>query len=196
MQGDRSGDPTPQEASRELDGFLRQRDHEIRSLRDTLYIYRTGASALATRNAGLRAELAILRRELDAHGGWADPRVVEAWLGADGDDEQLVFDAVAGALGADLPSGTVEDAMLIASTLAAGAHATRAGAALLRVVRAAGCVRLELEETGTSAAVIVGPPEHGQGHAVDLGLIQLLCDRSGAERTASGQLRVWAQIDL
>src|SRR3954468_6037820 len=125
MQGDRPGEPTAaQNGSHELDGFLRQRDHEIRSLRDTLFIYRTGASALATRNAGLRAELAILRRELDAHGAWADPRVVEAWLGADESDEQLVVDAVRGALGHDLPPGTFEDAMLISSTLAAGSRGT------------------------------------------------------------------------
>src|SRR4051794_31009583 len=131
MQADRPGEPTAaQNGSHELDGFLRQRDHEIRSLRDTLFIYRTGASALTTRNAGLRAELAILQQELDAHGGWADPTVVEVWLQPgeeddDDDDEQLVSAAVREALGDALPPRTFEDARLIASTLAASATRPR-----------------------------------------------------------------------
>jgi hypothetical protein len=176
-----------------------RRSHALRTLEETVSVYRAAANEMASRVTALKRELAHLRAELSTRGALAGITVGEVWLVLDETARERARAATKRTLDAALPPEVREDAALIAGELASDTRRSRGhevGGATLRITHTTEWVRVELEHAAVDAAVLIGPPAQRGADPIDLGLIPLICDRWGAERDAADRMHVWAQISV
>ena len=179
---------TPSQTTQWRDGV------EIRSLWDTVGIYRRGASALAQEIAELRAEVLRLDGALRASHAERGVEMIEVELDLDEHLPDLVRAIVAAELMGKLSVKTLEDVRLVASELAAGSVRRSAGApdgqAVLRVEQSESALRVEVQDLVAEQGEAARFPDGVE----PLSLVERLSTRWGTEVTAAGRRTVWAQL--
>ena len=168
--------------------------HEAQSLRDTLTVYRDGASALAARVTALRAEVARLRDTLRADRVRRGIATIEVDVELDEYAPGLVGAILLAELDGVLPPRLLEDAQLVATELAAGSvrrcSATPGAQGVLRVECTDTELRVGIEDCGA------GNPAAGGWDADGLheSIVERLSERWGMELTSAGRNTVWAVL--
>jgi len=167
---------------------------EAQSLRDTLTVYRDGASALAARVTALRAEVARLRDTLRADRVRRGIATIEVDVELDEYAPGLVGAILLAELDGVLPPRLLEDAQLVATELAAGSvrrcSATPGAQGVLRVECTDTELRVGIEDCGA------GNPAAGGWDADGLheSIVERLSERWGMELTSAGRNTVWAVL--
>lgn len=185
-------------------GALRTRcwrqQQEIHSLRDTVSVFRRGATALSEENAGLRATIAGLRGLMREEHAAAACHVTELELALDEYAPRAARAAIARALGDGVSRAVQERAQLIASELATNSvrhsGAGPAASLVLRIERSPVMLRLDVIDPGEAGEIAVRVPTEESEDGFGLGIVEVLSERWGAERIAAGGTRVWAQLAL
>jgi anti-sigma regulatory factor (Ser/Thr protein kinase) len=190
-------------ASAELDDLratCQRQARVIDALTGAVLTLRTGATALKVENAELRADL---DRQ---HGRRREPRTrreaeaVEIRVALDVHAPAAARAAVTGALRDRVPAAVLEHAQLLVSELAT--NSVRHSGAMpgddlvVRVEPSKATVRVEVEDSGRSAAVVARPPDLNVGGGFGLNLVHTLSERWGVEHAVAGGTRVWAQLSL
>jgi anti-sigma regulatory factor (Ser/Thr protein kinase) len=138
--------------------------HAIDALTHAVQALRRGAPALKAANADLRTENTALRNHRGARVG----------------------------------AGAVERAQLLVSELVSNSvrhsGASPAEAIVIRFELAHAALRVEVEDPGEAADVTRRAPDRTNGGGFGLHLVHTLSERWGAEPTAHGGTRVWAQL--
>jgi uncharacterized small protein (DUF1192 family) len=167
---------------------------EAQSLRDTLTVYRKGASALAARVSELRGEVARLKDALRADRAGRGVATVEVDLELDEYAPGLVGAILVAEFKGTLAPRMLEDAQLVASELVAGSVRRCSGSddphGVLRVECTQTRLRLEIESCGA------GDPAASAWHADGLPetIVERLSERWGRELTSAGRDTVWAVL--
>jgi anti-sigma regulatory factor (Ser/Thr protein kinase) len=190
-------------ASAELDDLratCQRQARVIDALTGAVLTLRNGATALKVENAELRADL---DRQ---HGRRREPRTrreaeaVEIRVALDVHAPAAARAAVTGALRDRVPAAVLEHAQLLVSELAT--NSVRHSGAMpgddlvVRVEPSKATVRVEVEDSGRSAAVVARPPDLNVGTGFGLNLVHTLSERWGVEHAVAGGTRVWAQLSL
>jgi hypothetical protein len=180
-----------------LEATCRRQAQELRTLDETVSVFRKGAHSLSVENGRLRGEVGSMRA-LAAHARTPalDTDVTEARLPLSVHTPATARAIVAEFLRDRVPHGLLDRAKLIVSELIAdgvseeGAPADRY--VVLRIESSPTTVRLELEDperTGTAVKV------HEPGW-FGLQVTQAVSEAWGGERDATGGTRTWAQLRL
>ena len=191
-------------ASAELDDLratCQRQARVIDALTGAVLTLRTGATALKVENAELRADLDRQhgrRRQTRTVASKAE--AVEVRVALDVHAPAAARAAVTGALRDRVPAAVLEHAQLLVSELATNS-ARHSGAMpgddlVVRVEPSKSTVRVEVEDSGRSAAVVARLPDLNVGTGFGLNLVHTLSERWGVEHAVAGGTRVWAQLSL
>src|SRR5690349_20520045 len=104
----------------ECERVRRRHAQEVQALRDTIDVFRDGASVLAGRVSALRSEVSRLAGEVRAARVVRGVKNVEVTLALDEDAEDLVCAILVAELTGAVSARTLEDAQLVACELVAG----------------------------------------------------------------------------
>ena len=106
--------------------------------------------------------------------------------------------AVAGWIGAAVPSSVLDHCKLVVSELVTNSVRHSGMPAdeqvVIRVELSRDNVRLEVEDAGCSGAVAPRPPDVESGAGFGLNLVEMLSEKWGVERARRGGTRVWAVL--
>jgi hypothetical protein len=167
---------------------------EAQSLRDTLTVYRDGASALAARVTALRAEVVRLRDALRADRARRGVATIEVDVELDEYAPGLVGAIVLAELDGTVPPRMLEDAQLVASELAAGSvrrcSASPGAQGVLRVECTDTELRVGIEDCGAQNPAAGGWDADGLYESI----VERLSERWGMELTSAGRNTVWAVL--
>jgi anti-sigma regulatory factor (Ser/Thr protein kinase) len=191
-------------ASAELDDLratCQRQARVIDALTGAVLTLRTGANALKAENAELRADLERQHgRRRQSRTVASEAEAVEVRVALDVHAPAAARAAVTGALRDRVPAAVLEHAQLLVSELAT--NSVRHSGAMpgddlvVRVQPSQTTVRLEVEDSGRSAAVVARPPDLNVGTGFGLNLVHTLSERWGVEHAVAGGTRVWAQLSL
>jgi anti-sigma regulatory factor (Ser/Thr protein kinase) len=202
MQGNGSA-PTPRvngaapHVGREtLETTCARQASELHMLADTLAVFRNGAMELLIANVAIQKQLARERAPRLARDVVTD----EVDLALDDRAPRAARVAVDAALPGHVTPAILDDARLIVTELVANSvrHSGAPSPArlVLRIARSPTILRLELEDPGRDGVISVGLPDRSAGNGFGLNLVQMISERWGAERVATGGTRVWSQLAL
>jgi anti-sigma regulatory factor (Ser/Thr protein kinase) len=173
----------------------RQRQ-EIRSLSETIAVFRTGASSLAIENDELRVEVTRMRSRARA----GTERVAEARYPLDAAAASAARRMTNRFLRDQLPPQLVKSAVLVASELVTNAVRHSGGQEdemlRFRLERTAISVRIEVEDPGNGGPIAMRVPDDSSRDGFGLFMVERLSELWGAERSASGTTRVWPDLTV
>jgi anti-sigma regulatory factor (Ser/Thr protein kinase) len=174
----------------------------IDTLRELISNVHRGAKALKAENAELRAAYDRLRvqqradRRLSGGADLGEP--LEVLLPADLCAPGAARSVVARRLGGAVASSVLDSAQLLVSELVTNSvrHGGLAAGEQLtvRVQRGHSACRLEVEDSGRDGIIAPRPMDRARGSGMGLNLVQMLSERWGLERVATGGTRIWAQL--